>query len=269
MEIKIDWYDYNGLSVRYGIRKGKKGTIPLLMFNGIGQNIEVLKPVIDKLPGIEVIIYDVPGAGLSDNPSYPWRYSCHAVLAAKLIKTLGYDQVNVLGLSWGGALAQQFSFQYPKKVNKMILVAACAGQAMIPGKLRAYMGMLSPRRLWDKDYMRKIIPHIYGGTAPSKRDEIDAHLERVRAPNNKGYISQCLALIGWSSLPWLNRIKQPTLILHGAQDPLIPACNAKIMAGLLPNSTLKFFKCGHMFILTKLDETAAHINNFVTEQPKC
>ena len=66
----------------------------------------MLEPLIEALEGVEVITYDVPGTGLSDTPLLPWRYRKHAELAASLLGHLGYKQVCVMGISWGGPLAQ-------------------------------------------------------------------------------------------------------------------------------------------------------------------
>ena len=105
--IDIDWYNFRGMQIRYGVRRGKAGGTPLIIFNGVGQSIEVLEPLIEALDGVEVIVYDVPGTGLSDTPRLPWRYRQHAELAADLLDHLGYDTVAAMGISWGGPLAQQ------------------------------------------------------------------------------------------------------------------------------------------------------------------
>src|SRR5499427_448224 len=95
--------------LRVGIRHGDKARPPLLLFNGIGANIELVEPFLDAFDGPEAIIFDVPGVGGSPSPRLPYRPSTLARLTARLLDQLGHAEVDVLGVSWGGALAQQFA----------------------------------------------------------------------------------------------------------------------------------------------------------------
>ena len=106
----ISLHEVGGQTLRVGIRPGEKARPPLLLFNGIGASIELVAPFLAALEGPEAIVFDVPGVGGSPAPSMPYRPSTLARLAAQLLDQLGHDQVDVLGVSWGGALAQQFAF---------------------------------------------------------------------------------------------------------------------------------------------------------------
>src|SRR5260370_16173555 len=113
----------SGQRLRVAIRSGNGTRTPLLLMNGIGVNIEVLQPFVDALaPAIEVIRFDVPGTGGSPAPRIPYRFSALARLVTKMLDQLGYQQVDVLGVSWGGALAQQFAFQFPPRCRRLLLV---------------------------------------------------------------------------------------------------------------------------------------------------
>jgi pimeloyl-ACP methyl ester carboxylesterase len=95
-----------GQRLRIAIRPGNGTRMPLLMMNGIGINLEVLQPFVDALnPAIEVIRFDVPGTGGSPAPPIPYRFSALARLVEQLLDQAGYQQVDVLGVSWGGGLA--------------------------------------------------------------------------------------------------------------------------------------------------------------------
>src|SRR5947208_17160363 len=110
-----------GQRLRVAIRKGDGTRTPLLLLNGIGVNFEVLQQFVDTLdPAIEVIRFDVPGTGDSPVPLIPYRFSGLARLVTQMLDQLGYQLVNVLGISWGGALAQQFAFQYPVRCRRLI-----------------------------------------------------------------------------------------------------------------------------------------------------
>ena len=96
----------DGQPLRIAIRSGDRTRTPLLLMNGIGINLEVLQPFVDALdPAIEVIRFDVPGTGSSPTPTIPYRFSALARLVAQMLNQLSYQQVDVLGVSWGGGLA--------------------------------------------------------------------------------------------------------------------------------------------------------------------
>src|SRR5436309_13746902 len=100
-----------GQRLRVAMRIGDGTRTPLLMMNGIGVNLEVLQPFVDALdPAIEVIRFDVPGTGGSPAPLIPYRLSMHGLLVTQMLEQLGYRQIDVLGVPWGCALAQQFAF---------------------------------------------------------------------------------------------------------------------------------------------------------------
>ena len=124
-----------GQRLRSAIRPGNGTRTPLLMMNGIGINLEVLQPFVDALdPAIEVIRFDVPGTGSSPAPTIPYRFSALARLVGQMLDQLGYQQVDVLGVSWGGGLAQQFAYQYPERCRRLILVSTGTGALMVPGQ---------------------------------------------------------------------------------------------------------------------------------------
>ena len=82
-----------------------------------------------------------------------------------------------------------------------------------------------------------------------------------------GYIYQLLAMVGWTSLPWLRALRQPTLILMGRDDPLVPVANGHILARLIPNARLEVIDDGHLFIVAYPVETARRIERFLQGEP--
>ena len=70
-----------------------------------------------------------------------------------MLDQLGHEQVDVLGVSWGGALAQQFAFQQARRCRRLVLAATSPGSLMVPGKLTVLLKMATPRRYKDPDYM--------------------------------------------------------------------------------------------------------------------
>ena len=76
-------------------------------------------------------------------------------------------------------------------------------------------------------------------------------------------VSPITAGLGWTSVPFLPCIKAPTLVMSGNDDPLIPSCNAKIIAGLIPNSELNIFHGGHLALVTEADVHAPEVEAFL------
>src|SRR5215470_10082899 len=159
--MQISLRDVEGQTLRVGVRRGHQARPPLLLFNGIGANIELVEPFLDALDEPEAIIFDVPGVGGSPAPRLPYRPSMLARLSAELLDQLGHDQVDVLGVSWGGLLAQQFAHQHGTRCRRLVLAATSPGALMVPGRLTVLLKMVTPRRYRDPDYMRRIAGDIY------------------------------------------------------------------------------------------------------------
>ncbi len=215
----ISLHDVEGQRLRVGVRRGDAARRPLLLFNGIGANIELVEPFFDALDSQPAIVFDVPGVGGSPPPWLPYRPSTLARLAARLLDQLGHRQVDVLGVSWGGALAQQFAFQKSQRCRRLVLAATSPGHLMVPGRLTVLLKMATP-------------PQLVAG-------------------------------IGWSSLPWLRLLPQPTLIMAGTDDPIVPVINARILARLIPDARLVTIDDGHLFLLTSADDSAKIISAFL------
>src|SRR6266851_7392029 len=144
----------SGQRLRIAIRSGDGTRTPLLLMNGFGVNLEVLQWFVDALdPALEVMRFDVPGTGGSPPPLIPYRLSQHAWLVTKMLDQVGYRQVVALGVSWGGGLAQQFAFQYPRRCRRLILVSTGTGALMVPGRPSVLAKIATPRRYQDPAYM--------------------------------------------------------------------------------------------------------------------
>jgi poly(3-hydroxyalkanoate) depolymerase len=245
--------------------RGPNARPPLLLFNGIGANWELAKPFLRALTNTAAIIFDVPGIGGSPPPPLPYRPSTLARLAANLIAQLGHSQVDVAGVSWGGGIAQQFAHQHGDVCRKLVLAATSPGAIMVPGKPSVVLKLATPRRYFDRNYMRTIAPEVYGGAFRHNPDLVATHARAMSGGTSLGYFLQLLAMTGWTSLPWLWSLRQPTLVLMGRDDPLVPELNGRIMVRLIPNARLQTIDDGHMFMVTRPAETARLIEAFLSE----
>lgn len=234
---------------------------PLLFFNGIGANIELMAPLADYLSDRDIITFDMPGVGGSPDPALPYRPWSMALRAARLLDKLGYQKVDVMGVSWGGGMAQQFAFQHRQRTGKLILAATAAGLFMVPGDPRVLSKMADPRRYIDPNYMRANFQTLYGGETGGH----EGHISRLRPPSQRGYLYQLGAMAGWTSVAFLPFVRLKTLILMGADDRIVPPVNGEILRRLIPNARLEIVPGGHLFLVTRASEVIGNLRAFLAE----
>jgi poly(3-hydroxyalkanoate) depolymerase len=254
-----------GRTIRYDVRRGDGDSTPLLMLCGIGAAFEVLQPVVDALdPGLEVIRFDVPGVGGSPVGPVPYTFPALAWLTRRLLHHLGYQQVDVLGFSWGGGLAQQLAVQHPRTVRRLVLISTGTGVLMVPGSPMTLLKMITPRRFNDPEYAAGLAGYLYGGSARRHSAEIRRVFSaQVRAGSKRGYLFQLAAGACWTSLPFLGLIRQPTLVMSGDDDPIIPLVNARVMARLIHHAELHVYSGGHVELVTEAPTLVPAITKFL------
>jgi poly(3-hydroxyalkanoate) depolymerase len=270
-----------GQIVRVAVRPGKsngKGTwrgrsaarqkadvVPLLLINGIGASLELLEPFADALdPAIEVIRFDVPGVGGSPMPDRPYRFTGLCRLIAQLLTELGYDRADVLGISWGGGVAQHFALAQRSRCRRLVLVSTGTGALMVPARPAVLARMATPRRYTDRRYLEQVAGELYGGSARTDPSRIVAAMNaHNRVGSRRGYLLQLAAGAGWTSVPFLPLLQQRTLILAGDDDPIIPLANGKLMHRLIPHSRLQVFHGGHLGLVTEAAQLAPVVSEFL------
>jgi len=252
----------DGLRLRVSIRGSGP---PLLLVMGLGGSIELWDPLVEVVRGRETIAYDAPGTGESDVPPRPLRMRGLAAVADRLVHQLGRERVDVLGVSFGGAVAQQLAFQAPQRVRRLILAATTCGLGAVPGNPLALAILLTPHRYYSKRYRNLVAPFLYGGGARRHLPVDQQAFARLhRPPSLRGYYLQMMATFGWSSLRFLGRIRQPTLVMAGDDDPIVPLVNSRILARLLPDARVHVVNGGgHLFLLDQARESAEVIQKFL------
>jgi poly(3-hydroxyalkanoate) depolymerase len=254
-----------GRVLRVAVRPGSGP--PLLLCNGIGGSLELLQPFVDALdPGRPVIRFDLPGIGGSPAPKVPYHLLTLPGTLAGLLDRLGHRQADVLGVSWGGGLAQQFAVQQPGRVRRLVLVATGTGSVMVPARPRVLRHLITPRRFRDPGYAAAVAPEIYGGSLreyPERARELLHGLARVGP--RRGYYYQLLAGAGWTSLPFLPLIRQPTLILAGDDDPIIPLVNARLMHSMIPRNAFQIYQGGHLEMIANPKRITTPVESFLTD----
>ena len=254
-----------GRTIRVSVREGTAGWPPLLLCNGIGASLELFQPFVDALdPRRPVIRFDMPGIGGSPARSSPttWPRCRHCWPACSTSSAT--PQADVLGISWGGGLAQQFALSRPDRVRRLVLVATAPGALMVPGRPWVLLRMLTPRRHRDPGYAAHVAGELYGGSA--RKDPIvarDLLHATTRLGPARGYYYQLISTLGWTSLPRLPKLRPPTLILAGDDDPIIPVVNGRIMNWLIPRSRLHIYHGGHLELAADPERLAATVEAFL------
>ena len=242
------------------------GGPPLLLLSGIGANIEMWEPAARHLTGRRLVMLDVPGTGCSPALRVGLRMRGYAQLVTRVLDALGLDRVDVLGYSWGGALAQQLVHQAPDRVRALVLVATTPGVGGQPPSPWVVALMSSPARYYSRTYLRLTAPVLFGSSPGAAADSPHGEARLHRPPGLVGYTQQLYAVSGWSSRWWLRQVDAPTLVIGARRDPVAPPRNAHIMAAALPHARLEMVDGGHLFLLEDPEQGCGLVEDFLREQ---
>jgi pimeloyl-ACP methyl ester carboxylesterase len=189
---------------------------PLLLLNGLTRPLESWLPFTEAMSGRTLITFDAPGVGGSRTPILPLSISTLAALAASVLDAVGVDRADVLGFSHGGAVAQQLAADAPSRVRGLILVSTSCGVGATAA---------------SQDALRSsALRPATGSTAA--RDAV-------------GALWHALAILSWSSIPFLGAIRAPTMVVCGSRDRVVPPENSSLLARRIPDAELVFLPAGH------------------------
>jgi poly(3-hydroxyoctanoate) depolymerase len=259
----IDTFPHRGTRIRFSIDGSGP---PLLLCNGIGAPLELFESLRDRLSHRTTIAWDAPGAGGSSVPLRPPSMRFVAGAAAVLLDRAGFEVVDVLGISWGGLVAQELTLRHPDRVRRLVLAATGTGWTSIPGDLRALRSMLNVRRYTSPAYLLRVGPRLYGGDIARDPELLHGQaFERLRhAPSIAGYWWQASCAAWWSSWRRLPQIEQPTLVMAADDDPIAHVRNGRVIASRIPNAVLDIVEGGgHLFLLTRIDSCVRRIDDFL------
>ena len=160
--------------------------------------------------GRQAIGFDAPGVGESTGYRWPKRMPGVARTVERMLDELGHQQVDVIGVSLGGVIAQQLAHQAPDRVRRLVLAATgpgVVGLGGIPGSPRAMLALATRRRYTSPDYYRRVAGDLYGGLARTDPDAL-LHGSVARfsqAPSLGGYLGQLYAISFWTGSPGCGR----------------------------------------------------------------
>ena len=244
---------------------------PVLLVHGLGASLDLWEPLVNELQGYTVITFDNPGAGASTVPWPAWRMGKYAQTIDAVLDELGFDSVDVVGLSFGGMVCQELAFKYPHRIRRLVLAATSAGIGATFGSPLALSVLASPLRYYSRTYMAAVAPYLYGGTADGGSELVrrQTDLRHKMRPSIPGYFAQLTTASMFSSLWYLGNIRVPTLVLAGEEDPITNPFTCKIIAERIPGAEfMEVEGGGHLFLMERAAKSAAILREFFERTPR-
>jgi poly(3-hydroxyoctanoate) depolymerase len=237
---------------------------PLLLYSGIWGEVGLWRRLLPRLAGFRTIAFDPPGIGRSPRPAFPVSMWGLANLGAAVLDELGVGAAHVLGVSFGGAVAQQMAFSHPRRVRRLVLVSTSFGGGAMPGNLEALWHFIQPGS-YRPERLERVAGVAFGGRLRAEPELVRSM--HIRRPDDAlAALYRMAPLVGWSSLPWLWAIGQPTLIVAGDDDPVTPLINHRVIATLMPQARLHTVAGGgHLLLLDSADQVGPVITAFLRE----
>jgi poly(3-hydroxyoctanoate) depolymerase len=236
--------------------------VPFLLHSGVWSQMHHWGPLLEHLPGFRVITYDAPGVGSSQVPSSPISMRGLADIGAGILDQLGLASAHVLGVSFGGAVAQQMALSHPGRVDRLVLASTSFGGPALPGRPSALLHMMHPRA-YHPDRLAQSAGAMFGGKMRTQ-PELAAGLKMTKPGSLRAAAFRLSALAGWTSLHRLPSIRHETLVLCGDDDPVTPHVNHRLMARLIPSARLHVVEGGgHLVLLDSAHKVGPLITAFL------
>ncbi|MCB2049957.1 MAG: alpha/beta fold hydrolase [Novosphingobium sp.] len=234
--------------------------LPLLIFNGIGLNLEVLGPLAADLADRPVLSIDMPGIGHSPPSKVPYTPQMAAKWGAQLLERHNIERADVLGSSWGGAVAQHFASSHRDQLGRLVLAAIGPSLPILPGKATFSVNIMDS--IWQGDLARSDL--LRQVNEADQRAVIDEVQSLFIPPTKRGYSLQALSLLAWNSVFSIPFLDCETLILAGRQDQIVPLANQQLLHLLLRRAQLDVIEdAGHLFMFSHRNEVAQRLRDFL------
>jgi 3-oxoadipate enol-lactonase len=230
---------------------------PLLFVSGTGGDLRVKPNVFDgPLPkAFDLLAYDQRGLGRTSKPDEPYSMAQYADDAATLLDHVGWDRALVIGVSFGGMVAQELALRHPKRVRRLVLACTSpggAGGASFPfHEIEHLKGEARARHLIPISDMRRD-----AAWQAANAEQYEAFVAMASADpfagepgRERGAWRQLEARAKHDTWDRLPEIACPVLIAAGRYDGIaLPATQEK-MAARIPGARLQFFEGGHLFLI--------------------
>lgn len=244
-------YERDGFAIHYQVT----GTGPrVLFFNGSGATLESSSLLISALAkDCEVLAHDQRGLGSTSIPDGPYTMADYAADGAALLDHVGWDSCAVVGISFGGMVAQEFAVTFPQRVTRLVLMCTSAGGAAGSSYPLHELAGLTPHERAAKGALltdTRFTPE-WLAEHPADAEMIRMRNELAAAPKSadvlKGERLQLMARVGHDVSDRLGRITAPTFVAAGRFDGIAPVGNSEEIVNRIPDATMFVYEGGHMF----------------------
>ncbi len=229
---------------------------PVLFLNGSGSTLANIAPLIDVLAGrLDVLAHDQRGLGRSAIPAGPYTMAEYAADAIGLLDLVGWSTCRVIGVSFGGMVAQELAVTVPDRVERLALLCTSpggAGGSSYP--LHELAGLVAGPTGRDLGATPRLaILGEWLATHPSDRMLVDTMAQRrsdgASEEVRRGEAEQLGARRHHDVWDRLGRITCPTFVAAGRFDGIAPLANSEAMAGRIAGAALHVYDGGHAFFI--------------------
>ena len=242
---------------------------PILMIMGLSFTIEMWHRLIPELARhYRLIMFDNRGMGRSDVPKGRFSIGQMANDAVAVMDAAGVSAAHVLGASMGGMIAQELALRFPNRVCSLML--GCTSHGGLISRWPSFHHRPRKAAFSGSDRIareRSLNDLLYAETTMRELIEEDLMIRSKCCWTQEGFLKQFGAILLWSSYLRLPRIRVPTLVVHGAEDRLIPPGNGRTVARRIPGARFKVIpNAGHVMMTDQPERCLAEIMNFLKEQ---
>jgi pimeloyl-ACP methyl ester carboxylesterase len=235
--------ELNGINIYYE-RSGAGER--LLFLNGSGSSLAnsglMVKPFAKHF---DVLAHDQRGLGKTSKPVGPYEMTDYAADAAALLDHIGWKSCRVVGVSFGGMVAQELAIRYPGRVERLALLCTSPG-GIAPSYPLHKDGRFRPELLDTRFTDEYLEEHAdaKGLVAVMKERRAERKTEREL----RGMWEQLLARSRHDVVDRLHLITAPTFVGCGRYDGTAPPANSELIAEKVPNADLHYYEGGHAFM---------------------
>lgn len=231
----------------------RRGDGPRVLFiSGSGGDLRIKPNVFDGpvARGFDVLAYDQRGLGQTSVPEPPYTMAQYGDDAAGLLDHVGWDTCAVVGVSFGGMVAQELAIRHPDRVERLVLCCTSSGGAGAPSyPLHTLIDLPEDERV---AIQLGISDTRYGAdwraANPEAAEKIFATM-RTGQPPTDGNRHQLEARSHHDTFDRLPRVTAPTLVCAGRFDGIAPPANSEAIAAQIPDAQLRVYEGGHLFLL--------------------
>jgi pimeloyl-ACP methyl ester carboxylesterase len=254
--------EIDGVSVTY--REAGTGPVLVLLHGFLCDSRCWRHQLIGLADQFRVIAWDAPGAGSSPDPPDPFTMTDWANCLARFLDFLSVEAAYVLGLSWGGVLAQEFYRLYPARVSRLILADTYAGwKGSLPGPVCAQRLARCERdaSLPSETFATQWVPEMFTEAASAELlQEMSAIISNFH-PHGFRLMAKSLADTDTTAL--LTKIAVPTLVLWGEDDRRSPLRIAEQLRSAIPDAEFAVIaNAGHVSNMEQPELFNGHVRRF-------